>query len=46
MKTVINFFKILPGSAPFPKFVGENIFITKAYIKKIKSIDGGILAHF
>jgi hypothetical protein len=46
MKTVIDFFKILPDTVLFPKFVGEKIFITKAFIKKIKSIDGGLLAHF
>jgi hypothetical protein len=46
MKTVIDFFKILLDTAPFPNFVGEKIFNTKAYIKKIKSIDGGLLAHF
>jgi hypothetical protein len=40
MKTVIDFFKILPDTAPFPYFVGEKIFNKKAYIKKIKSIDG------
>jgi hypothetical protein len=39
MKTVIDFLKILPDTAPFPIF-GEMISITKAYIKKIKSIDG------
>jgi hypothetical protein len=42
MKTVIDFLKILP----VPDFVGEKIFITRAYINKIKSIDGGLLAHF
>jgi hypothetical protein len=30
MKTVIDFLKILPDTAPFPNFVGERIFITKA----------------
>jgi hypothetical protein len=40
MKTVIDFLKILPDTAPFPNFFGEKISITKAYIKKIKSIDG------
>jgi hypothetical protein len=40
MATVIDFFKILPDTAPFPNFVGEEIFITKAYIKKVQSIDG------
>jgi hypothetical protein len=39
MKTVIDFLKILPDTALFPNFVGEKIFITKAYIKEIKSID-------
>jgi hypothetical protein len=34
MKTVIDFLKVLPDTAPFPNFVGENLFITKAYIKK------------
>jgi hypothetical protein len=33
MKTVIDFLRILPGTAPFPNFVGEKIFNTKAYIK-------------
>jgi hypothetical protein len=42
VKTVIDFLKIFPDSAPFPNFVGN----TKAYIIKIKSIDGGLLAHF
>jgi hypothetical protein len=46
MKTVIDFLKILPDTTPFQNFVGEKIFITEAYIKKIKSIDGGLLAHF
>jgi hypothetical protein len=46
MKTVIDFLKILPDTAPFPNFVGEKIFITKAYIKIIKLIDGGLQAHF
>jgi hypothetical protein len=46
MKTVIDFLKILPDAASFPNFVGEKMFITKAYFKKIKSIDGGLLAHF
>jgi hypothetical protein len=46
LKTVIDFFKILSDTAAFPNFVGKKIFITKAYIKKIKSIDGGLLAHF
>jgi hypothetical protein len=46
MKTVIDFLKIFPDTAPFPNFVGEKIFITEAYIKKIKSIDGGLLGHF
>jgi hypothetical protein len=46
MKTVFDFLKILFDTAPFPNFVGENIFNTKAYIKKIKSKDGGLLAHF
>jgi hypothetical protein len=45
-ETVIDFFKIIPDTAPFSNFVGETIFITKAYIKKNKSIDGGLLAHF
>jgi hypothetical protein len=39
MKTVIDFLKILPDTALFPNFVGEKIFITKTYIKEIKSID-------
>jgi hypothetical protein len=34
MKTVFDFLKILPDTAPFPNFVGEKIFITKANIKK------------
>jgi hypothetical protein len=34
MKTVIDFFKILPDTASFPNFVGEMIFNRKAYIKK------------
>jgi hypothetical protein len=46
MKTVIYFLKILPDTAPFPNFVGEKILITEAYIKKIKSIMGGLLAQF
>jgi hypothetical protein len=46
MKTVIDFLLILSDTAPFPNFDGEKIFNTKAYIKKIKSIDGGLLAHF
>jgi hypothetical protein len=46
MKTAIDFLKILPDTAPFPKFDAEKIFSTKAHIKKIKSIDGGLLAHF
>jgi hypothetical protein len=42
MKTVIDFLKLLPDTAP--NFDGEKIFNTKAtYIKKIKSIDGGLL---
>jgi hypothetical protein len=45
METVIDFLKSLPDTAPFLNFVGEKIFYTKAYIK-IKSIDGGLLAHF
>jgi hypothetical protein len=32
MKTVIDFLKILPDTAPFPNFVGEKIFIREAYI--------------
>jgi hypothetical protein len=44
MRTVIDFLKILPDTAPFPNFVGEKIFITKAYLKKIKSIYRGLLA--
>jgi hypothetical protein len=40
MKTVIDFLKILPDTASFPNFVGDKIFITEAYVKKIKSIDG------
>jgi hypothetical protein len=39
MKTVMDFFKILPDTALFSNFVGEKIFNTKAYIKNIKSID-------
>jgi hypothetical protein len=46
MKTVIDFFKILPDTASFPNFVGEKIFNTKAQIKKNKLIDGRLLAHF
>jgi hypothetical protein len=46
VKTVIDFLKILAHTASFSNFVGEKILITKAYIKKIKSIDGGLLAHF
>jgi hypothetical protein len=46
MKTVIDFLKILPDTVPFPNFVGKTIFNTKAYIKKNKLIDGGLLAHF
>jgi hypothetical protein len=46
MKTVIDFLQTLSDTAPFPNFVGEKIFNTKAYINKIKSIDGGLLAHF
>jgi hypothetical protein len=46
MKTVIDFLKILPDTAPFLNFDDEKIFNTKAHIKKIKSIDGGLLAHF
>jgi hypothetical protein len=46
VKTVIDFLKILPDTAPFPNFVGERIFNRKAYIKKTKSIDEGLLAHF
>jgi hypothetical protein len=46
MKTVIEFLKILPDTTSFPNFAGEKIFNTKAYIKKIKSIDGRLLAHF
>jgi hypothetical protein len=38
MKTVIDFLKILPDTAPFPNFDGEKIFNTTAYIEKIKSI--------
>jgi hypothetical protein len=34
MKTVIDSFKMLSDTAPFPNFVGEKIFDTKAYIKK------------
>jgi hypothetical protein len=44
MRTFIDFLKILLDTAPFPNFVGEKIFITKAYINKIKSIYGGLLA--
>jgi hypothetical protein len=46
MKTVIDFLKIFPDTAPFPNFDGEKIFSIKAYIKKLKSIDGVLLAHF
>jgi hypothetical protein len=46
MKKVIDFLKIISDTASFPNFVGDKIFIAKAYIKKIKSIDGGLLAHF
>jgi hypothetical protein len=46
VKAVIDFLKILPDTAPFLNFVGGKIFNRKAYIKKIKSIDGGLLAHF
>jgi hypothetical protein len=46
MKTDIDFLKILPDTAPFPNFVGEKIFNTKVYLKKIKAIDGRLLAHF
>jgi hypothetical protein len=49
MKTVIDFLKILSVTARFSNFDGENIFNTKAYIKKSiqKSIDRGLLlAHF
>jgi hypothetical protein len=46
METVIDFLKIFPDTAPFPNFIGEKIFNTKAYNKKIKSIDDRILAHF
>jgi hypothetical protein len=46
VKTVIDFLKILPETAPLPNFVGEKIFDRKAFIKKIKSIDGRLLAHF
>jgi hypothetical protein len=45
MKTVINFLKILPDTAPFPNFFGDKKFNTKTYIKKIKSVDGRLLAH-
>jgi hypothetical protein len=45
MKTVIDFIKIVPDTASFSNFDGEMILNTKAYIKKIKSIDGGLLAH-
>jgi hypothetical protein len=41
MKIGIDFLKILPDTVSFPNFVGDKIFITKAYIKKIKLIDGG-----
>jgi hypothetical protein len=34
MKTVIDFFKILPDTAPFPNYVGKKIFNTKAYLNK------------
>jgi hypothetical protein len=46
VKTVIDFYKILPDAASLPNFVGEKIFNTKAYINEIKSIDGRLLAHF
>jgi hypothetical protein len=45
MKTVFDFLKIFSDTALFSN-VGEKIFNTKAYIKKIKSIDGRLLAHF
>jgi hypothetical protein len=34
MKTAIDFLKILSDIAPFPNFVGEKQFNTKAHIKK------------
>jgi hypothetical protein len=40
MKTVIDFLKILPDTAPFPDFLGEKIFNTKAYIKKSSRLMG------
>jgi hypothetical protein len=40
IKKVIDFLKILPDSAPFPNFVGEKIFSTKAYIKKSSRLIG------
>jgi hypothetical protein len=40
MKPVIDFLKILTDTGLFSNFVGEKIFNTKAYIKKIKSIVG------
>jgi hypothetical protein len=46
MKTVIDFLKTLPDTALFSNFDDEKIFNTKAYMKKIKSIDGGLLAYF
>jgi hypothetical protein len=45
-KKVLDFFKLLPATAPFPHFVGEKIFNKKASIKKIKSIGGRLLDHF
>jgi hypothetical protein len=41
-----DFLKILPDTALFPNFGGEKIFNTKGFVKKIKLIDGRILAHF
>jgi hypothetical protein len=40
MKTVIDFLKILPDTAPFPNFDGEKTFNTKAYIKKSNRLMG------
>jgi hypothetical protein len=45
MKSVFDFLKILSDATPFPNFVSEKMFNTKAYLKKIKSIDGRLLAH-
>jgi hypothetical protein len=46
MKTVIDFLKILSDIASFPNFVDEKIFNSKTKLKKIKLIDGRLLANF